>query len=83
MIQKTSCDCLCIIDKNVPQELLEQFSQLRSFDKGFDAVVSCFKSQRFNMPVVYSPIPELNEYMDVRVYQKAASKCIERAVNVW
>ncbi|XP_004534214.1 putative aminopeptidase W07G4.4 isoform X1 [Ceratitis capitata] len=81
LIQKSSCDVLCIIDRQVPPELVEQFGECRAFDKAFDSVVSCFKSQQLNLPVVYSPIQELSDYHDVRTYQKAAAKSLERAIK--
>ena len=81
MIQKSGCDVLCIIDRQVPAELVEQFSEHRSFDKAFDSTVSCFKSQHFNMPVVYSPLPDWTDYLDVRAYQRAAAKSLARAVK--
>ncbi|XP_011290244.1 putative aminopeptidase W07G4.4 [Musca domestica] len=81
MIQKSGCDVLCIIDRQIPSELVEQFNEFRSFDKAFDSVVSCFKSQKLNLPVVYSPVPELSDYHDVRTYQQAAAKSLQRAIK--
>lgn len=82
LIQKSSCDVLCIIDRQVPPELVEQFGEFRSFDKAFDSVVSCFKSPKLDLPIVYSPVQELTDYHDVRTYQKAAAKSLERAIKV-
>ncbi|XP_017492574.1 PREDICTED: putative aminopeptidase W07G4.4 isoform X2 [Rhagoletis zephyria] len=81
LIQKSSCDVVCIIDRQVPAELAEQFSEFRAFDKAFDSVVSCFKSQKLDLPIVYSPVQELTDYHDVRTYQKAAAKSLERAIK--
>lgn len=81
MIQKSGCDVLCIIDRKIPSELTEQFNEFRSFDKAFDSVVSCFKSKKLDLPVVYSPVPELSDYHDVRCYQQAAAKSLERAIK--
>lgn len=81
MIQKSGCDVLCIIDRQIPAELIEQFNEFRAFDKAFDSVVSCFKSQKLNLPVVYSPLPELSDYHDVRCYQLAAAKSLQRAIK--
>ncbi|XP_011203479.2 putative aminopeptidase W07G4.4 isoform X2 [Bactrocera dorsalis] len=81
LIQKSSCDVLCIIDRQVPPELVEQFGEFRSFDKAFDSVVSCFKSPKLDLPIVYSPVQELTDYHDVRTYQKAAAKSLERAIK--
>lgn len=82
LIQKSSCDVICIIDKQIPSELVEQFNGMRTFDKAFDTMVSCFKSEKFDLPVVYSPIPELTDYHDVRCYQQAAAKSVSRAIKV-
>lgn len=81
MIQKSGCDVLCVIDRQIPRELTEQFSEFRSFDKAFDSVVSCFKSKQLDLPVVYSPVPELTDYHDVRCYQQAAAKSLQRAIK--
>ncbi|XP_065371602.1 putative aminopeptidase W07G4.4 [Calliphora vicina] len=81
MIQKSGCDVLCIIDRQIPTELTEQFNEFRSFDKAFDSVVSCFKSKKLDLPVVYSPVPELSDYHDVRCYQQAAAKSLQRAIK--
>ncbi|XP_037814451.1 putative aminopeptidase W07G4.4 [Lucilia sericata] len=81
MIQKSGCDVLCIIDRQIPSELIEQFNEFRSFDKAFDSVVSCFKSKKLDLPVVYSPVPELSDYHDVRCYQQAAAKSLQRAIK--
>lgn len=81
MIQKSGCDVLCVIDRQIPKELVEQFNDFRSYDKAFDTTVSCFKSSKLNMPVVYSPLPELTDYHDVRCYQNAAAKSLERAIK--
>lgn len=81
MIQKSGCDVLCVIDRQIPSELTEQFNELRSFDKAFDSVVSCFKSAKLNLPVVYSPLPEITDYHDVRCYQQAAAKSLQRAIK--
>uniref|UniRef100_A0A1I8Q2Y3 Cytosol aminopeptidase domain-containing protein n=1 Tax=Stomoxys calcitrans TaxID=35570 RepID=A0A1I8Q2Y3_STOCA len=81
MIQKSGCDVLCIIDRQIPSELVEQFNEFRSFDKAFDSAVSCFKSPKLNLPVVYSPLPELSDYHDVRAYQEAAAKSLQRAIK--
>ncbi|KAI8130487.1 hypothetical protein FF38_12554 [Lucilia cuprina] len=81
MIQKSGCDVLCIIDRQIPSELTEQFNEFRSFDKAFDSVVSCFKSKKLDLPVVYSPVPELSDYHDVRCYQQAAAKSLQRAIK--
>lgn len=81
MIQKSGCDVLCIIDRQIPHELTEQFNEFRAFDKAFDSVVSCFKSQQLNLPVVYSPVPEISDYHDVRCYQLAAAKSLQRAIK--
>ena len=82
MIQKSGCDVLCIIDRTVPKELAEQFNDFRGFDKSFDTQVSCFKSTQLNLPVVYSPLPEMTDYHDVRCYQQAAAKSLQRAIQV-
>ncbi|XP_037948715.1 putative aminopeptidase W07G4.4 [Teleopsis dalmanni] len=81
MIQKSGCDVLCIIDRQIPSELVEQFSEFRSFDKAFDSMVSCFKSSKLNMPVVYAPVPELTDYHDIRIYQQAAASSMQRAIK--
>ncbi|KAI9580464.1 putative aminopeptidase W07G4.4 isoform X1 [Glossina fuscipes] len=81
VIQKSGCDVLCVIDRQIPKELVEQFNDFRSYDKAFDTMVSCFKSSKLNMPVVYSPLPELTDYHDVRCYQNAAAKSLERAIK--
>ncbi|XP_055849480.1 putative aminopeptidase W07G4.4 isoform X2 [Episyrphus balteatus] len=80
-IKKSGCDVLCVIDKQIPSELVDQFNEFRAFDKAFDSVVSCFKSQNLDLPVVYSPIAELNDYHDVRAYQQAAAKSLSRAIK--
>lgn len=80
-LQKACYDVLCVVGKETPAELIEQFNEFRSFDKAFDKVVSCFKSQKLNMPVVYSPVPEITDYHDVRCYQEAAAKSIQRAIK--
>ncbi|XP_030369864.1 putative aminopeptidase W07G4.4 [Scaptodrosophila lebanonensis] len=79
--QKSGCDVLCVIDRKVPAELAAQFNELRSFDKGFDSSVSCFKSEKLDIPVVYAPVPELTDYDDVRSYQKAARESLKRAIK--
>jgi len=81
VIQKSGCDVLCIVGRQIPAELVEQFNEFRSFDKAFDSVVSCFKSHKLNLPVVYSPLPELSDYHDVRCYQEAAAKSLQRAIK--
>ncbi|KAM7364405.1 dipeptidase B isoform 1-T2 [Cochliomyia hominivorax] len=81
IIQKSGCDVLCIIDRQIPTELTEQFNEFRSFDKAFDSVVSCFKSKKLDLPVVYSPVPEITDYHDVRCYQQAAAKSLQRAIK--
>ncbi|XP_054735193.1 putative aminopeptidase W07G4.4 isoform X1 [Anastrepha obliqua] len=80
-IQKTKCDVVCIIDRQVPTELAELFNEFRTFDQAFDSVVSCFKSHKLDLPIVYSPVQELTDYHDVRTYQKAAAKSMERAIK--
>lgn len=80
-IKKSGCDVLCVIDKQIPSELIDQFNEFRAFDKAFDSVVSCFKSQNLDLPVVYSPVPELSDYHDVRAYQQAAAKSLSRAIK--
>lgn len=81
VIQKTGCDVLCIIDRPIPQELEDQFCDFRSLDKGFDSFVSCFRSTTLQLPIVYSPLPELTDYHDVRSYKTAAAKSLERAIK--
>lgn len=77
----SSCDVVCVLDKNVPKELIEAFSEHRSFDKAFDSTISIFRSKQLKVPVIYSPVGELGDYDDVRAYQRAAEKAISRAVK--
>ena len=81
IILKSGCDVLCVIDRQLPAELVEQFNEFRSFDKAFDSVVSCFRSPKLNLPIVYSPLPEMSDYHDVRCYQQAAAKSLQRAIK--
>ncbi|XP_013108486.2 putative aminopeptidase W07G4.4 [Stomoxys calcitrans] len=81
-VKNSGCDVFCIIDRDcLPEELEEQFKESRLMDKAFDSVVSCFKSYTLNVPVVYSPLPELSDYHDVRAYQQAAAKAMQRVVK--
>ncbi|XP_053947258.1 putative aminopeptidase W07G4.4 [Anastrepha ludens] len=80
-IQKSNCDAVCIIGSEVPSELVGEFEQLSKFDKEFDSAVSCFKSFILDLPIVYSPVKELTDYHDVRTYQQAAAKALERAIK--
>lgn len=81
VIKQSGCDVLCVIDKQIPSELVDQFKEFRSFDKAFDSVVSVFKNQNLDLPVVYSPVPEIGDYHDVRAYQKAAASSLSRAIK--
>jgi len=76
-------DCLCIIDREaVPNELKAIFDEHRSYDKSFDSSVSCFKAPNVDQPVVYAPVSELTDYDDVRSYQAAAKKSMEKVLKV-
>jgi len=81
MIPKSGCDVICVVGSYVPNELVEQLNEYRSFDKAFDTVVSCFKSTKLNLPVVYSPVAKLTDYHDVRSYELAAAKSLQRAIK--
>lgn len=76
-------DCLCIIDRNaVPNELKATFEEHRKFDKSFDSSISCFKVPNVDQPVVYAPVSELTDYDDVRSYQEAAKRSMEKVLKV-
>lgn len=81
-LAKSGSDVLCVIDRTVPAELAETFEEHRCFDKAFDSQISCFKSPRLDLPVIYAPVAELTDYTDVRCYQKAAAQSLERAIKV-
>ncbi|XP_034486469.1 putative aminopeptidase W07G4.4 [Drosophila innubila] len=81
ILGKSGHDVLCIIDRAVPAELADTFEEHRSYDKAFDSVVSCFKSPRLDLPVIYAPVAELTDYADVRCYQKAAAQSLQRAIK--
>jgi len=80
-IDSTNCDALLCIDKQVPNTLLKSFEFQRSYDKAFDSEVSVFKDNNVPLPVVYSPVGNLSDYHDVRTYQKAVGKAINRAIK--
>ncbi|KAH8407245.1 hypothetical protein KR222_011121, partial [Zaprionus bogoriensis] len=80
-LAKSGSDVLCVIDRAVPAELVDTFEEHRCFDKAFDSVVSCFKSSRLDLPVIYAPVSELTDYADVRCYQKAAAQSLQRAIK--
>ncbi|EDV90694.1 putative aminopeptidase W07G4.4 [Drosophila grimshawi] len=80
ILAKSGHDVLCVIDRAVPNELAEVFEEHRSYDKAFDSVVSCFKSN-LGLPVIYAPVQELTDYDDVRCYQKAAAQSLQRAIK--
>ncbi|KAH8383829.1 hypothetical protein KR009_010724, partial [Drosophila setifemur] len=82
LMNRTGSDCLCIIDRDaVPNELKAAFEEHRSFDKSFDSSISCFKAPNVELPVVYAPVPELTDYDDVRSYQEAAKKSIQKVLK--
>ncbi|XP_068153264.1 putative aminopeptidase W07G4.4 [Drosophila tropicalis] len=82
LMMRSGSDVLCIIDRaTLPEELRETFEEHRSFDKSFDSSVSCFKAPSLGIPVIYSPVPKLTDYDDVRSYQKAAKESIQKAIK--
>ncbi|KAH8326057.1 hypothetical protein KR067_000189 [Drosophila pandora] len=82
LVSRTNSDCLCIIDRDaVPSELKDTFEEHRCFDKSFDSSISCFKAANIDQPVVYAPVPELTDYDDVRSYQEAAKKSMQKALK--
>ncbi|KAH8361882.1 hypothetical protein KR200_006266, partial [Drosophila serrata] len=82
LMSRTGSDCLCIIDREaVPNELKDTFEQHRCFDKSFDSSISCFKAPNVDQPVVYAPVPELTDYDDVRSYQAAAKKSMQKVLK--
>ncbi|ALC46807.1 Dip-B, partial [Drosophila busckii] len=81
ILAKSGHDVLCVIDRAVPAELVDTFNEHRAFDKSFDSVVSCFKSAKLDLPVIYSPVEDQSDYCDVRSYQQAAAKSLQRAIK--
>lgn len=75
-----SFDAICVVDNSCPQ-LRNYFESAENFDKAFHSEVSCFKCDAFDAVVVYSPVPELGDYDDVRVYAEAAKKGMARAIK--
>lgn len=62
-------------------QLRNYFQSAKQFDKAFHSEVSCFKCDAFDAIIVYSPVPELDDYDDVRQYAEAAKKGMARAIK--
>ncbi|SPP80181.1 putative aminopeptidase W07G4.4 [Drosophila guanche] len=82
LMKGSGTDCLCVIDQEVlPSELKATFEEHRSFDKSFDSSISCFRATNVEQPVVYAPVGDLNDYDDVRSYQEAAKKSMQKVLK--
>ncbi|XP_034663411.1 putative aminopeptidase W07G4.4 [Drosophila subobscura] len=82
LMKGSGTDCLCVIDQAVlPSELKATFEEHRSFDKSFDSSISCFRATNVEQPVVYAPVGDLNDYDDVRSYQEAAKKSMQKVLK--
>lgn len=73
-------DSIVVVDNSLPQ-LRGYFEQAENFDQAFHSEISCFKCDSFDAVIIYSPIPELDDYDDVRKYSEAAKKGMARAVK--
>lgn len=80
-------DAICLVDALVPATLASDFDACRAVDKVFDKEVSCFRSTgtnsaaTFGARIVYAPIGVLDDFDDVRVYERAAGRAIARAIK--
>ncbi|EDW24309.1 GL23475 [Drosophila persimilis] len=82
LMKGSGTDCVCVIDQDVlPTELKATFDEHRSFDKSFDSSISCFRAANVEQPVVYAPVGDLNDYDDVRSYQEAAKKSMQKVLK--
>lgn len=78
-LQSKDYDCLVVIeDSGIPKSIAEYVADSKKFDKAFASDVTCFKCD--NVPTIYCPLSDLNDYSDVRDYFRSAKKGIERAV---
>jgi leucyl aminopeptidase len=62
----------------LPKSIIAHVTESKSYDKGFDKQVSCFKSD--GKVVIYSPL-DIDNYSDVREYFKSAKNGVERALK--
>lgn len=70
------------MDTVQPREFTDHFVASRAIDAAFDKEVSCFRVAGFDIRVVYAPVGELDDYDDVRVFERAVGKAMARAVKV-
>lgn len=70
------------MDTAQPREFTDHFVASRAIDAAFDKEVSCFKVANIDSRVIYAPVGELDDYDDVRVFERAAGKALARAVKV-
>ncbi|XP_055384797.1 putative aminopeptidase W07G4.4 isoform X2 [Condylostylus longicornis] len=80
-ISESNCDAYLCVDEQSSNSFSKTFNKYRLFDKAFDSEVSVLKDDDISMPVVYAPVGNLTDYHDVRVYQKAIGKAINRAIK--
>lgn len=73
-------DAICLVNKNsTPGQFAAFFENARQCDAVFDKDVSCFQVN--GIRIVYAPIGDLDDFDDVRVYERAGAKAIARAIK--
>lgn len=84
-ISGSTYDAICIVDgylQSAGDHLSRGFAAQRSLDAAFDSEVSCFRVDGIETRIIYAPVGTLDDYDDVRVYERAVGRALARAVKV-
>lgn len=83
-INGSTYDAICIVDSHLQKcdSLARGFAAQRSLDAAFNTEVSCFRVDGIDKRVIYAPVGSLDDYDDVRVYERAVGRALARAVKV-
>jgi len=79
-IDESSADVIVVVGPDPPDELEAIFNEMREIDKGFDKVVGLLPPGNMGLPIIYSPLVQVTDYHDVRVYHDAAALAFHRVI---